>query len=120
MWTIGPGSVRVSVRGVRTGPLRLDGSVSLRTDDGTRSFDAALHGEIEFVASELQRFDLVARGAFAGAGTWTATSCPAGRFTLAIALELAAPGAAPAVPPQGARDLAPYLAPEPPRHLAPR
>jgi hypothetical protein len=91
------------------GLLVLGGRVRLASSDGERSCAALVRAEIEVEGEALTRFDLVARCAYRGEGTYT-RGAPPGTFTLVVAARLAAGGeAAGAVPPQGARDLGDYL-----------
>jgi hypothetical protein len=91
------------------GLLVLGGRVRLASADGERSCEALVRAEIEVEGGALTRFDLVARCAYRGEGTYT-RGAPPGTFTLVVAARLAASGpAAGAVPPQGARDLDDYL-----------
>ena len=92
----------------------VDGSIALRSTDGTRRYDARLGGTVEFSGEQLARLDLAIRGTFSGGGEYTRHP-PPGDFTLAIVIRLAEPSAdgtlpaAARVPPQGARWLDDYL-----------
>ena len=84
------------------GKLRLVGEVEAATTNKDRSYHMKLLGYVEMKGDSLVRFDLVARGQFRGHGQYTATSAPAGNFTLAIAFTLAdQTSEAAKVPPQG-------------------
>jgi hypothetical protein len=89
------------------GTYRLEGTVHLSTEKGDRGYEASLLGRIESKDGKLVRFDVAARGAFRGEGTYT-RGAPPGKFTLGIAFRLAEGGEAAKVPPQGARDFGEY------------
>ena len=76
----------------------------------SRTFATVAAGTVEFRDGKLTKFDLVARGKFAGEGRYTRIA-PPGPFTLGVALTLSKGGEASKVAPQGARDLHGYLAP---------
>jgi hypothetical protein len=66
---------------------RLSGSVHLETKAGDRGYQADLLGVIEVQGGRVTRFDLVAKGAFWGEGTFT-RGAPPGRFPFAVAFTL--------------------------------
>ncbi|MBI3857638.1 MAG: hypothetical protein HY293_18305 [Planctomycetes bacterium] len=90
---------------------KLTGSVQLETPDGRRGYETELLGFVEAKDGKLTRFDVVSKGLFWGAGTYTNTAgTPKGKFPLAVAFRLAEGGLeADKVPPQAARDLGQYL-----------
>jgi len=90
---------------------RLSGSVHLETADGKRGYEAELLGFVEGKDGKLARFDLVCKGQFWGAGSYTNTAgTPKGKFPLGVSFKLAeGSNDADKVPPQAARDLSPYL-----------
>lgn len=89
---------------------RLTGSIRFETASGKRGYEAELLGFVEAQAGRLTRFDLVAKGEFWGKSTLVSSSIE-GRFPLGVAFRLSDPAAEESkVPPQGARDLATYLA----------
>lgn len=110
MWA--PGEVREAriVRVPERGRWRLEGRARLEAEGGERSGEVELLGYVEAREGKVTRFDLVARGRFQGRGRYTEVSAPVGPFTLAVAFRLAGKEEAAKVPPQGARDLAEYLA----------
>ena len=95
----------------KDGDARLEGVVEVATKSGDRRYSAAFFGRLAFKGDRLSRFDVVARGAFEGAGTYTATAVPPGVFTLALAFRIAAEGEPARVPPQGFRDRDLYVDP---------
>jgi hypothetical protein len=90
--------------------LALRGAVKLASRDEKRGFHAELTGRIVQDRSSfaLRRFDVVAVGDHWGQGQWNGPARP-GRAPLGIAFQLA-DGKSPAdgVPPQAAREIAPY------------
>ena len=89
----------------------IDGTISLRSADGERGYDARVGGSVEIKNGALTKFDLAIRGDFFGSGEYT-RNAPPGKFTLAIVLtlaEAAETNEAAKVPPQGARWLDDYL-----------
>ncbi|MSR46214.1 MAG: hypothetical protein EXS13_03970 [Planctomycetes bacterium] len=92
----------------------VEGTISLRSADGERGYDARVGGSVEIKDGALTKFDLAIRGDFFGSGEYT-RNAPPGKFTLAIVFTLAdavdtADGdQAARVPPQGARWLDDYL-----------
>lgn len=102
MWA--PDEVKELTLGMKGGRVRLE------SGDGDRSFAAGVAGGVEFRDGKLAKFDLVARGKFAGEGRFT-RNAPPGPFTLGVAFTLSKGGEASKVAPQAARDLRGYLAP---------
>jgi hypothetical protein len=90
---------------------KLIGTVQLETPDGKRGYETDLLGFIEAKDGKLSRFDLVSKGLFWGAGSYTNTAgTPKGKFPLGVAFRLAdGKNEADKVPPQAARDLNEYL-----------
>jgi hypothetical protein len=90
---------------------KLTGIVQLETSDGKRGYETDLLGYVEAKEGKLSRFDLVSKGLFWGAGTYTNTAgTPKGKFPLAVAFRLSeGKSDADKVPPQAARDLNEYL-----------
>ena len=91
----------------RKGDLEVQGRARIEATDGTRGFNAALRGRVEFRDDRLERFDLVARGDYRGASRYTQVSVPRGPFRFAVAFRRAEGDVA--IPPQGSRNLAGYL-----------
>jgi hypothetical protein len=90
---------------------KLSGAVQLETADGKRGYETDLLGFIEAKDGRLSRFDLVSKGLFWGAGSYTNTAgTPKGKFPLGVAFRIAdGKNEADKVPPQAARDLNEYL-----------
>lgn len=86
---------------IEEGQLR--GRVELKTDDGSRGYEAELHGVLESNTDKITRFDCVALGQFWGEGTYT-RGAPQGKFPLAISFSLAdGSDVADAIAPQASR-----------------
>jgi hypothetical protein len=82
---------------------RLQGTVQLRTDDGSRGFDAELFGIVDANSGRIVRMDVVALGEFWGEGRYT-RGAPKGKFPLAVSFGLAdGTDTADRVPPQASR-----------------
>ena len=82
---------------------KLDGSVHLETDDGTRGYKAKLRGHVTSNNEVVTDFELVALGEFFGEGGYT-RNAPKGRFPFVVTFQLAdGTDIADAVAPQGAR-----------------
>lgn len=102
-------TARVDLARRGDGTWSISGTAELAAEAADRSFRARLAGELNVHDGAITAFDLVASGEFRGHGTYTRNGAPPGPFTLGVAFRLAVPGAAAAVPPQGARDLRDYL-----------
>ena len=102
-------TARVELARRGDGTWSITGTAELASEAADRSFRARLAGELSVHDGAITALDLVASGTFHGHGTYTQNGAPPGPFTLGVAFRLAAPGAAAAVPPQGARDLRDYL-----------
>jgi hypothetical protein len=82
---------------------RIHGSLSLRTEDGKRGFDAQVLGYLKVDKGRITRFDLVADGMFWGGGPYT-RGAPVGKFPFAVSFTTAdGSDVADAIPPQGSR-----------------
>lgn len=82
---------------------KLSGRVHLETKDGSRGFEADLLGVVETKDGRVTRFDMVAKGDFWGAGTFTG-GAPEGKFPFGVAFTLTDESDEFAkVPPQGAK-----------------
>lgn len=82
---------------------RIHGRVRLATDDGSRTYRAALAGTLRVEDGRVVALTLVARGLFEGEGRYT-RGAPEGEFPLAVAFTLAdGTDVADAIPPQGSR-----------------
>lgn len=101
----------LTVEDVPTRKLRLQGSARLQSHDGSRGYEARIQGLLQMdpSATRWTRFDVLSWGEAWGSGPYT-PGAPPGRFPLLIAFTLAGGEPADRVPPQGARDLAEYLA----------
>lgn len=87
--------------GLQGGLMRA--SIHLQTEGKDRGYELQMFGHIESKGGKVTRFDLIAKGYFWGAGTYTREP-PKGRFPLAIAFTLAdGKDPAYAVPPQASR-----------------
>lgn len=102
--------LRLRVTDPGAGRLALEGTVRLRSRDGSRSYDARLQGVVSLDrgTDRVTRFDLLSRGEARGEGTYT-RGAPPGPFPLLIAFSLAGNRAADRVPPQGSRDYGEYF-----------
>jgi hypothetical protein len=89
---------------------RVAGRAKLESKDRDRTFATTVAGAVEFRDGKLAKFDVVARGKFAGEGRYT-RNAPPGSFTLGVAFTLSKGGEGSKVAPQGARDLRGYLDP---------
>lgn len=79
------------------------GSVSLKSKDGSRSYNASILGFIEFKNNSLSKFDLIAYGNYKGEGRYT-KGAPKGSFPYAVSISLAdGTDLADKIPPQGSR-----------------
>lgn len=79
------------------------GTVSIRSKDGKRGYQAAVRGRLIIDKAEIQRFDIVASGLYWGQGRYT-RGAPAGKFPFAVSFTLAdGSDVADAIPPQGSR-----------------
>ncbi len=82
---------------------KVTGSVSLKSKDGSRSYNAEILGFIEFKSNTLSKFDLVAYGKYQGEGKYT-KGAPKGKFPYAVSISLAdGSDIADKIPPQGSR-----------------
>ncbi len=79
------------------------GHVELKSKDGSRSYSADLLGQLTIVDRKVTGMKMVAKGTFAGEGTYT-RNAPKDPFPLAISFTLAdGTDMADAIPPQGSR-----------------
>ena len=86
---------------------KINGKVSLKSADGSRSYDADLLGYLEIKDGKLSRFDLIAKGLFTGEGKYT-RGAPKGKFPYAVSISLAdGTDMADGIPPQGSRGWVP-------------
>ena len=85
----------------------LTGKISLKSKDGSRTYDADLFGYIEHKEGRIIRFDIIAKGQFSGEGPYT-KGAPKGKFPLAVSFSLAdGKDTADGIPPQGSRGWVP-------------
>jgi hypothetical protein len=82
---------------------RIRGSLTLRTDDGNRGYEAQVLGHVKIEDGRVVRLDLIADGKFWGEGRYT-RGAPVGKFPFAVSFTLAdGTDVADAIPPQGSR-----------------
>lgn len=99
MWK--PGEIKLLNFVINNGTIF--GSVNLKSQDGSRGYQAELRGKINVVDNIVTVFELVALGDFFGEGKYT-KNAPDGNFPLAVSFVLAdGTDVADAVAPQGAR-----------------
>jgi hypothetical protein len=87
---------------------KISGSVSLKSNDGSRSYKANIRGVVAFYKNgKLAKFDLVTHGMFSGEGRYT-KGAPKGSFPFAVSITLAdGSDIADEIPPQGSRGWVP-------------
>ena len=84
----------------------ITGHIQLANDEGDRTYDTFLRGQITVKDHAVTGFTLAAEGTHHGVGRYTAIHAPEGDFTLAVTFALADPedeDPADAIPPQGSR-----------------
>ena len=105
--------LKLTVEDPATHRMRLAGSARMKTESGSRGYDARLQGTLTYSPAEgrFTRVDMLSWGEAWGEGTYT-RGAPPGRFPLVIAFSLAGNTGADQVPPQASRWLPGYLNPD--------
>lgn len=86
---------------------KITGKAILKSEDGSRSYDAEFLGYLEVKDGKLSRFDLIAKGMYSGEGQFT-RGAPKGKFPYAVSISLAdGTDMADGIPPQGSRGWVP-------------